>query len=204
VFFKRLRRSCEDRLFKYFACGEYGERLGRPHYHAIVFGLHHFRDLDLLHDSWGLGHVTAAPFNSSRARYTAGYLLKEVDSSIDMVGRARPFARMSKKLGLRFAEANSARIIDGLAPLTVQGKPVSVPRYFRKKLGIEEKFPLYQVDSVLTHLPRFTSVVNGFVPDPSVHPHIHQIMDSIAQSRKQAESDFIGESKTRRKRENGF
>lgn len=35
-FWKRLRRHMPVR---YFACGEYGERTLRPHYHACVFGL---------------------------------------------------------------------------------------------------------------------------------------------------------------------
>jgi len=36
LFFKRLRKAGHH--FRYFACGEYGDK-GRPHYHAIIFGL---------------------------------------------------------------------------------------------------------------------------------------------------------------------
>lgn len=38
-FFKRLRRRIEPRRLRYYACGEYGEKYGRPHYHAAIFGL---------------------------------------------------------------------------------------------------------------------------------------------------------------------
>mgnify|MGYP003287430176 CR=1 FL=1 len=35
-FFKRLRKNTGKKL-QYFACGEYGEKYGRPHYHAIIW-----------------------------------------------------------------------------------------------------------------------------------------------------------------------
>lgn len=38
TFMKRLRKSYGARI-RYFACGEYGTESGRPHYHAIIFGL---------------------------------------------------------------------------------------------------------------------------------------------------------------------
>lgn len=38
-FIKRLRKRVEPDRIRYFACGEYGSKTQRPHYHAIVFGL---------------------------------------------------------------------------------------------------------------------------------------------------------------------
>lgn len=37
LFMKRLRKECGS--VRYFHAGEYGERNGRPHYHALLFGL---------------------------------------------------------------------------------------------------------------------------------------------------------------------
>jgi len=37
LFMKRFRNAITERV-RYFACGEYGDRRGRPHYHAIIFG----------------------------------------------------------------------------------------------------------------------------------------------------------------------
>lgn len=37
LFLKRLRKSRPGQKIRYFACGEYGERLRRPHYHLILF-----------------------------------------------------------------------------------------------------------------------------------------------------------------------
>lgn len=40
LFFKRLRKAHSDDHIRYYAAGEYGSTTLRPHYHAIVFGLH--------------------------------------------------------------------------------------------------------------------------------------------------------------------
>ena len=37
-FFKRLRKKLGNNSIRYFACGEYGDKTSRPHYHAIIFG----------------------------------------------------------------------------------------------------------------------------------------------------------------------
>lgn len=40
LFMKRLRKAFPDDNIRFFACGEYGSETFRPHYHAIIFGLH--------------------------------------------------------------------------------------------------------------------------------------------------------------------
>ena len=40
LFMKRLRKAFPDDQIRFYACGEYGSQTFRPHYHAIVFGLH--------------------------------------------------------------------------------------------------------------------------------------------------------------------
>ena len=39
AFIKRLRRKVEPTKIRFFGIGEYGEQLGRSHYHFIIFGL---------------------------------------------------------------------------------------------------------------------------------------------------------------------
>lgn len=38
-FLKRLRKALGSVKIRYFGCGEYGSKLERPHYHAIIVGL---------------------------------------------------------------------------------------------------------------------------------------------------------------------
>lgn len=40
LFMKRLRKAFPNDKIRFFACGEYGPSTFRPHYHAILFGLH--------------------------------------------------------------------------------------------------------------------------------------------------------------------
>lgn len=40
LFMKRLRKAFPEDKIRFFACGEYGPTTFRPHYHAILFGLH--------------------------------------------------------------------------------------------------------------------------------------------------------------------
>lgn len=110
LFFKRLRKATGVR-FRYFACGEYGEKRGRPHYHICMFGYAPPRDRvggrsdtgqilwhsDLLHEIWGLGHILFAEFTPSAARYTAHYtadkLKKYALDEIDSETGLKPYER---------------------------------------------------------------------------------------------------------------
>lgn len=40
LFMKRLRKAVGGTKLRFYACGEYGTETFRPHYHAIIFGLH--------------------------------------------------------------------------------------------------------------------------------------------------------------------
>lgn len=40
LFMKRLRKHFPNDKIRFYACGEYGSTTFRPHYHAIIFGLH--------------------------------------------------------------------------------------------------------------------------------------------------------------------
>lgn len=40
LFMKRLRKAFPDDKIRFYLCGEYGPETFRPHYHAIIFGLH--------------------------------------------------------------------------------------------------------------------------------------------------------------------
>lgn len=83
--------SYHDKRIRFFACGEYGERLSRPHYHLIIFGYDftdkefHSKnsDEDSLYTSetlkkiWGLGHCLIGDATSGSANYIAGYVAKK-------------------------------------------------------------------------------------------------------------------------------
>lgn len=92
LFMKRLRKSLGDRLVRFFACGEYGDRTYRPHYHLILFG-HQFPDLvpwrrtgsgylvyrsAQLEKLWPYGHCEVGSVTTQSAGYVARYVTKKV------------------------------------------------------------------------------------------------------------------------------
>lgn len=95
-FMKRLRKKYGPNI-RFFHCGEYGEKLGRPHYHACLFN-HDFKDKvhfkttrngdklylsDELNDLWSedgqmLGHASIGDVTFESAAYVARYVMKKV------------------------------------------------------------------------------------------------------------------------------
>lgn len=124
TFFKDLRSRMAyhgKQKIKYFACGEYGDQTGRPHYHAIVYGPFGVYGSDDLRNSeepsrggdpqfshedlsavWPHGLHRFSEFNFETAAYVARYVLKKITgtASSDHYGDLVPeFQRGSNGLG---------------------------------------------------------------------------------------------------------
>lgn len=107
LFLKRLREFVYPTKIRYFYCGEYGSKKGRPHYHMIVFGwcptdlVYKFSKRDkayFLSDTvaklWSYGHIVVDPeLTRETCFYTAKYLQKYVDSDKEV----KAFIQMSLK-----------------------------------------------------------------------------------------------------------
>ena len=89
-FMKRLRSRNLGKRISYFHCGEYGEQLHRPHYHACIFGVD-FPDRtkvrggkrptylsDELETIWGMGSCTIQDLTHESAMYCASYVMKKI------------------------------------------------------------------------------------------------------------------------------
>lgn len=95
-FIKRLRRALDPLRVRYFACGEYGGRTLRPHYHMLLFGYEFLGDRRLykttphgytytseqLDTLWGLGQCVIGSLTSQSAGYVARYSLKKVTGDL--------------------------------------------------------------------------------------------------------------------------
>lgn len=100
LFFKRLRK---DVKFRYIACGEYGGRTRRPHYHAIIFGKDWLEGAIAIKDNlytnqslinvWGKGLVSIAPVTMASVCYVCGYVNKKIDDP-------DTFSLMSRRPGI--------------------------------------------------------------------------------------------------------
>lgn len=99
-FMKRLRDKIRrDRLggkFKFYLCGEYGERTGRPHYHACIFGFDFpdrvyvadgpngdkYYSSKLLEALWPFGNHSIGDVTFQSAAYCARYVMKKVTGKV--------------------------------------------------------------------------------------------------------------------------
>lgn len=93
LFMKRLRKKFSVPI-RYFHAGEYGGKLGRPHYHALLFGLD-FPDKILktvrlgnrvyeskaLSEVWPFGFHSIGDVSFASASYVARYCVKKVNGS---------------------------------------------------------------------------------------------------------------------------
>lgn len=139
-FMKKYRRDTGDENLKYYIAGEYGEKSGRPHYHAILFN---FTSPDKIQEAWKYGNVAFFELKDEAIYYTLKYSLKratKIKKNDD--GRSLEKALMSKGLGMCFLTAAMRKHFtdDVSRPVTMLGnKKLPLPRYYREKLFDENQ-----------------------------------------------------------------
>lgn len=137
LWLKRLRRATAPTRVRFFACGEYGERTARPHYHALIFGIGAAK-APLIEKTWGKGQCRTDPVTPARVAYTAGYCAKKIGWKYDLekfdpeTGEAwqPPFRDMSRKPGIG-AHARQWAQSWRLYAVT-DGHKMPVPRYLHE------------------------------------------------------------------------
>lgn len=164
LWMKNLRKAFPNDRIRFYACGEYGSKSLRPHYHAIIFGLHlddlkfykktdqgtlwisdslsrtWFRFSDGLHFDRGFVVVGDVTWDTCAyvARYTAKKYLTLGDELFDKFNMEKPFVQMSRRpgIGRGFLERNPDLFNQTslFLPSGDNVKEVSIPRYFYKCL----------------------------------------------------------------------
>lgn len=143
----RKRSGVEPTQFRYALVGEYGDVTGRPHYHAILFGVDPLEHLSRkcscsVCSSWTLGHVHVGQLTAMSAAYVATYVVKGFTRrEIPVLAQWKPqvsqgnttvrreFFISSRRPGLGAAVA--PRIAEKLKTIMETGKLPVVPRSLR-------------------------------------------------------------------------
>lgn len=117
LWMKRLRKAFPGDRIRFFAAGEYGSDTFRPHYHAIVFGLH-LDDLTVykqqrgytyynsasLQRTWPNGYVVVGKVTWETCAYTARYVMKKAQGILaeeyEILNIEPEFSLMSRKPGI--------------------------------------------------------------------------------------------------------
>lgn len=163
LFLKRLRKLIQPNKIRYYAVGEYGEKLSRPHYHAIIFGWD-FPDKvfwknspaggklytsETLEKAWPYGFCSVGDVTHESAAYCARYANKKIygkKSDSYYEGKEKEFALMSLKPGI--GEKWYEKYKDDLYPsdeCVVRGKVKRVPRFYDRMLENENPEFLEQI-----------------------------------------------------------
>lgn len=155
-FMKRLRKKFQPKKIRYLMCGEYGDQLGRPHFHALLFN-HDFADKEelqfkaksilytskTLEDIWGFGHVTIGALTYESAAYTARYATKKITgdgASEHYDGRTPEYSTVSRRpgLGTAYFERYCKEMYQA-GFIVHNGRKFPLPRFYREKFTEEEQ-----------------------------------------------------------------
>lgn len=167
-FMKRLRKENTEKTIRFFHCGEYGDKDGRPHYHAVIFNhgfpdRYHWRTDEKgnksyrspeLEKLWDLGNSEVTDLNFTTAGYVARYSLKKKHGEMarekytvldpetgELLGLKKPeYATMSNRPGI--GKKWYDRYKSDIFPcdyVVMNGREYPVPGYYWKLLGREDE-----------------------------------------------------------------
>jgi len=161
LFMKRLRRTFPKNKIRFFACGEYGAKKQRPHYHVCVFNFDFpkkntqiYKETPAgpllissdLHKLWGsgkgknfksYGFTTVGSLTWESVAYTARYIMKKFTgdkAKIHYRDIIPEFNAMSLKpgIGAEWLKINKTDIYPDDFAVLPNGKKSKTPKYFDK------------------------------------------------------------------------
>jgi len=165
LFMKRLRKYYTPRKIRFFHCGEYGDKLGRPHYHAIIFNLD-FEDKipykkqnenqlyvsPILEKIWGKGFCIIGDVTFESAAYVARYVVKKINgprAETHYKNKAPEYTTMSRRPGI--GKEWYKKFSGDVYPddfVVLRGRKMQPPRYYDKQLeaDAEEQYKKIKVE----------------------------------------------------------
>lgn len=203
-FWKRLRDRLGYPTLRYYACGEYGELHGRPHYHACVFGYDFpdkkvlkvqngfvLYDSDLLKDIWGKGRVAIGEVTFESAGYVARYILKKAlgKKAEDMyaaLGIVPEYTVMSRRPGIASGWIEKyADVVLRNDSVIVRGHECKPPKFYDKIFDLD--YPEYY-NNVIKPARKLKALSL-----PEKNPHVSHRCKQIACKKliRPLESDYI-------------
>lgn len=149
LFMKRYRKIAGEGV-RFFACGEYGEKSGRPHYHVLLLNKdltdkrllksgseYNLYESPLLSRLWPFGANALGDVTFESAAYVARYCTKKITGpkAADHYGGREPeFLVMSRRPGIGTGYLNKYQSeIYAHDNVIVNGVPSSLPRFYDEK-----------------------------------------------------------------------
>lgn len=162
LFLKRLRKTISPKRIRFYACGEYGERTLRPHYHVIVFGYWPSDALpfkrtpagSIVHVSaelstvWPFGSAHVGRVTAESGGYVARYCTKKIGGAAapGHYRRVHPLTgqecEVAPEFGVMSTRPGIGRVwfeqweedVKTNDFVVHQGKKYPIPKYYRERL----------------------------------------------------------------------
>lgn len=162
LFMKRLRKAYGKGV-RFYACGEYGEITGRPHYHLLLFNCE-FLDKafykrakrgESMYTSlvvsklWPFGFNVIGDVTFDSCAYVARYLLQKRHGEASIkhyAGRAKEFCVMSRRPGIGMSWFSSYHAeCYAHDSVIMNGREVRPPRYYDSKFEVVDSSRLAEL-----------------------------------------------------------
>lgn len=178
-FMKRLRKKYGSGI-RFYHCGEYGEALGRPHYHALLFN-HDFEDKKLytksngnslyssesLSSLWPAGFSLIGDVTFDSAAYVARYVMKKVtgvNKTMHYRDKLPEYTTMSRRPGIGTGWYKKFK--DDVYPadeVVTNGVSCKPPRFYDNLLAKEDRsmFELLKIQREKEGNRMVLDVING-------------------------------------------
>ncbi|WNK13962.1 MAG: replication initiator protein [Microvirus sp.] len=120
----------EEGKLAYYGISEYGDRLGRPHWHYILINVRDYNNIAL---AWPYGLIHIDECNMNTIDYVLKYMIKENKNN---ESKAKEVSFMSKGIGLSAMDSEFEKFIqapDANHIINGRGAKIALPRYYRKK-----------------------------------------------------------------------
>lgn len=135
----RIEKSKNE--IKYYACGEYGTKTMRPHYHLIMFGA----TQQAISHAWKKGSVFFGSVNGASIGYTLKYMTKPKKIPMHQNDdREKESSLMSKKMGSNYLTPEMIKwhiknLDENFYVPLPDGKKAPMPRYYKNKIYNSEQ-----------------------------------------------------------------
>jgi hypothetical protein len=163
LWMKRLRKKFGEDKIRFFACGEYGGSTRRPHYHAILFGLHlddlvkyktvkegdgyyTYYNSESFQSTWPFGFAVIGQVTWESCAYVARYVTKKLTGEqadfYQKFNLVPEFSDMSRRPGIarQYYDEHGGDIYSN-AYLNIStpkgGRKFKPPRYFDRLFDID-------------------------------------------------------------------
>jgi len=157
-FMRRLRNPSYGvkKQYRFFSCGEYGEKQKRPHMHLILYGklddcvpyAWQCATSETIAKAWPYGIHQVKPVEENMIAYVCGYVEKKQNDPLWFSYPVKPFLKMSTRPGIG---SYYAAKIDG-HDRHVYGKfhkhVAGIPRAYLKPHEQDEWFKLFKEQSI--------------------------------------------------------